>query len=183
MLEATPSRVVPILAIAVALSVGGVGLAQADSHLSAQAAKKGKKKRHTLNADYKSGPLGIIDESANTLTSEDESRLVGQPFGAKKAHLEEVSVLTFTNPGTDYSGTYHFNFKAVVYGHHGGGFRGFYDYSVDANGNQSTPVTGTITGGSGTYRGATGSFVVTDLTPFHLENVQYRGHWQGSMRY
>jgi hypothetical protein len=180
MLKATPRRVAPIIAVIVALSVGGVGLAQADSHPSAHAAK-GKKKRHVLNADYKSGPLGIDNETDNTLQSDDEARLVGRPFGAKKAHLEEISLITYSNPGNDFSGTNQITFKALVYGH--GGFKGSYSYSQDANGNPSSAITGTITGGGGEYRGAKGSFTVTNLVPFHPEQVQYRAHWQGFIRY
>jgi hypothetical protein len=86
-----------------------------------------------------------------------------------------------SSPRTDYSGSYHVTFKAVFYS--GGAFRGFYDYSVDSNGDPSSAITGVITGGGGTFRGAKGSFKVLDFVAFHPESVQYRAHWQGSIRY
>jgi len=180
-------HVVPILAVVIALSVGGIGIAHGSSLPSAPTAKKakGKKKRHVLSADYKTSPVSVIDESPNTVEFSDDAKLVGRPFGNRKAHLTEDSLVTYNQPSptTDFSGTEHTTFKAVFYSGGGDGFRGFYDYALDSNGNATGPITGVITGGSGTFRGAKGSFQVLDLVAFHPESVQYRGHWQGSIRY
>jgi hypothetical protein len=185
MLKATQRHVAPIVAVVVALSVGGIGIAHGSSHPSAHPAKKakGKRKNHVLSVDYKTSPVSVIDETPNTVELSDDAKLVGRPFGNRKAHLDEDSLVTYNqpNPGPDFSGTQHTTFKAVIYG--SGGFSGFYDFSLDSNGNPSGAITGVITGGGGTFRGATGSFQVVDLVAFHPENVQYRAHWQGSIRY
>jgi hypothetical protein len=176
MLEAAPRRVVPIIVVVVGLLVCGTGVAQA------------KKKNHKLSADYKTAPVSVIDEpTPNTVEFSDDAKLVGRPFGNLKAHLDEDSILTYNqaggnSPRTDYSGSFHVTFNAVFYTG-GGKFRGFYDYSVDSNGDPSTPVIGKITGGSGPFRGAKGSFQILDFVAFHPESVQYKGHWQGSIRY
>jgi hypothetical protein len=176
MLEAAPRRVVPIIVVVVGLLVCGTGVAQA------------KKKNHKLSADYKTAPVSVIDEpTPNTVEFSDDAKLVGRPFGNLKAHLDEDSILTYNqaggnSPRIDYSGSFHVTFNAVFYTG-GGKFRGFYDYSVDSNGDPSTPVIGKITGGSGPFRGAKGSFQILDFVAFHPESVQYKGHWQGSIRY
>jgi hypothetical protein len=187
MRKATQRRVAPIVAVVVALSVGGIGIAHGSSHPSAHPAKKGKgkKKNHVLSADYKTSPVSVIDEPGpNTVEFSDEAKLVGRPFGNLKAHLTEDSVVTYNQPrpSSDFSGTEHTTFKAVFFAS-GAFFRGFYDYSLDSNGDPSGPVTGSITGGRGTFRGAKGHFQVVDLVAFHPESVQYKGHWQGSIRY
>ena len=189
MLEATPKRFAPIVAVVVALTVGGIGSAHGSSHLPVHPAKKAKgKKNHKLSADYKTAPVSVIDEpTPNTVEFSDDAKLVGRPFGNLKAHLDEDSVLTFNQASTgssrtDYSGTYHVTFKAAFYGD-GASFRGFYDYSIDSNGDPSSAITGAITGGSGTFRGAKGRFQIVDFVAFHPESVQYKGHWQGSIRY
>jgi hypothetical protein len=176
MLEAAPRRFAPIIVVLVALLVCGTGVAQ------------GKKKNHKLSADYKTAPVSVIDEPTDrTVEFSDDAKLVGRPFGNLKAHLDEDSLLTYTvpstgSPRTDYSGSYHVTFKAVFYSDNAS-FRGFYDYSIDSNGDPSSPITGSITGGKGTYRGAKGSFQIVNFEAFHPESTQYRGHWQGSMRY
>jgi hypothetical protein len=189
MLEATPRRIAPIVAAVVALSVGGIGIAHGSSHPTVDHAKKAKgKKNHKLSADYKTAPVSVIDEpTANTVEFSDDAKLVGRPFGNLKAHLDEDSLLTYNQPSTgttrtDYSGSFHVTFKAVFYSD-GSFFRGFYDYSIDSNGDPSSAITGMITGGRGTYRGAKGSFQVLNFEAFHPESTQYRGHWQGSIRY
>jgi hypothetical protein len=165
--------------------MAGVGVAQGVSQPSAHSAK-GKKKSHKLSADYKTSPVSVIDEPGpNSVEFSDDAKLVGRPFGNRKAHLDEDSLLTYNQPqpSMDFSGTEHTTFKAELFSGDAGTFRGFYDYSLDSNGNPSGPVTGVITGGSGAFRGAKGSFQIVNLVPFHPESVQYRGHWQGSIRY
>ena len=185
-LKTTQRRFAPIVAVAVALSIGGIGIAYGSSHPSAHPAKKGKgkKKRHVLSADYKTSPVSVVDEGPNTVEFSDDAKLVGRPFGNLKAHLTEDSVVTYNQPrpSSDFSGTEHTTFKADFFSS-GAFFRGFYDYSLDSNGDPTGPITGVITGGRGTFRGAKGSFQVADLVAFHPESVQYRGHWQGSIRY
>src|SRR3954471_12890416 len=174
--KATPMRFAPAVAVLVALLVCGTGVAQA------------KKKNHKLSADYKTAPVSVIDEpSANTVEFSHEPTLVGRPFGNLKAHLDEDSLLTYNQADggssrTDYSGSYHVTFKAVFYSDNAS-FRGFYDYSIDSNGDPSGPIIGSITGGRGTFRGAKGSFQIVNFVAFHPESVQYMGHWQGSIRY
>jgi hypothetical protein len=188
MRRATKGHLAPIVAVVVALCVGGIGIAHGNTHPSAHLAKKGKKKNHVLSADYKTSPVSVIDEPGpNTVEFSDDAKLVGRPFGNLKAQLDEDSLLTYNqsssgSPRTDYSGTYHVTFKAVFYGD-GASFRGFYDYSIDSNGDPSSAITGSITGGRGTFRGAKGSFQVLDFVAFHPEATQYKGHWQGSIRY
>ena len=115
----------------------------------------------------------------------DDAKLVGRPFGNRKAHLDETSLVTYNQPqpSQDFSGTEHTTFKAEFFSGDAGKFRGFYDFTLDSNGNATGPINGVITGGSGMFRGASGSFQVQDLVAFHPESVQYRGHWQGSIRY
>jgi hypothetical protein len=175
MLEAAPRRVALIAAVVLAMSVGGTGVAYG-------------KKSHKLNAAYKTAPVSVIDEpTPSTVEFSDDAKLVGRPFGNLKAHLDEDSVLTYNQPSTgsprtDYSGSYHVTFKAVFFSD-GASFRGFYDYSIDSNGDPSSPITGMITGGRGTFRSAKGNFQVVDFVAFHPESTQYMGHWQGSIRY
>ena len=184
----TKRHVALIVSFALALSMGGIGIAQASSHPSAHAAKKGKGKRknHVLNVDYKTSPVSVVDEpSANTVEFADEAKLVGRPFGNRKAHLDEDSLVTYNQPrpSQDFSGTEHTTFKAEFFSGPGGAFRGFYDITLDSNGNPTGPISGAITGGGGMFKGASGSFQVQDLVAFHPESVQYRAHWQGSIRY
>lgn len=183
---AAQRHVAPIVSFVLALSVGGMGIAQATPHPTAHAAKKGKRKNHVLSVDYKTSPVSVIDEPGpNTVEFSDDAKLVGRPFGNRKAHLDEDSLVTYNQPrpSSDFSGTEHTTFKAVFYSGPGGAFRGFYDFSLDSNGNPTGPITGVITGGGGMFKGATGSFQVLDLVAFHPESVQYRAHWQGSIRY
>ncbi len=183
---ATQKRVAPIVFFVLAFSVGGLGLAQASPQPSAHAAKKGKKKNHVLSVDYKTSPVSVTDEpSANTVEFSDDAKLVGRPFGNRKAHLDETSLVTYNQPqpSSDFSGTEHTTFNAVFFSGDGGSFKGYYDYSLDSNGNATGPITGVITGGGGGYKGAKGSFQVQNLVAFHPESVQYRAHWQGSIRY
>jgi hypothetical protein len=158
--------------LAIAVLVIGVGIAQA------------KKKNHVLSADYKTSPIEVLDETPTTLQLGDDAKLVGRPFGNLKAHLTENSLITYNQPrpSDDYSGTEHTTFRADFYAS-GATFRGYYDQTLDSNGSATGPINGVITGGSRLYRGAKGSFQVQNLTAFHLENVQYMGHWQGSIRY
>jgi hypothetical protein len=100
---------------------------------------KGEKKRHTLDADWKTGSQDVIGEGEFGVDVEgtDEAKLVGRPF-AKKALLDERFLFTYNQPGQiprmDYSGRYHVTFDADVFarGKVQGTFRGFYDYSVDS---------------------------------------------------
>jgi len=185
MRRAPRRHIAPVVALVVALAAGGVGIAQGSSGPAAQTAKgKGKKKNHVLSADYKTSPVSVVDETENSVEFSDDAKLVGRPFGNTKAHLTEDAVLTYNQPrpSQDFSGTQHTTFKAEFFAS-GATFRGYYDYTVDSNGDPSGPINGVITGGSGTYRGAKGHFQVLDLVAFHPESVQYRGHWQGSIRY
>jgi hypothetical protein len=189
MLEAAQRHVASIAAVVLGLFVVGMGIAYGSSHPSAHPAiKAAGKKNHKLSADYKTAPVSVIDEpTPTTVEFSDDAKLVGRPFGNLKAHLDEESVLTYNQPSTgsprtDFSGSFHVTFKAVFYSD-GAFFRGFYDYSIDSNGNPSSPITGRITGGRGTFRGAKGSFEVVNFEAFHPEATQYRGHWQGSIRY
>jgi hypothetical protein len=187
-LEAAHRHVAPIAAVALALSVGVAGVAYGDSHPPTQGKVAKGKKSHKLSADYKTAPVSVIDEpSSTTVEFSDDAKLVGRPFGNLKAHLDEESLLTYNQPGgssprTDYSGSFHVTFKAVFYSDNAS-FRGFYDYSIDSNGDPSSPITGSITGGRGKFRGAKGSFQILNFAAFHPESVQYMGHWQGSIRY
>ncbi len=189
MLEAAERHVASIAAVVIALSVGGVGIAYGSSAPSGHRAVEAKgKKSRKLSADYKTAPVSVIDEpTANTVEFSDDAKLVGRPFGNLKAHLDEDSLLTYNQASTgttrtDYSGSYHVTFKAVFFDD-GSSFRGFYDYSIDSNGDPSSAVTGSITSGRGTFRGAKGSFQILNFEAFHPEATQYRGHWQGSIRY
>ncbi len=170
----------------VALSVGGLGVAQVSAHPSPLAKAAGKKKAHKLSLDYKTSPIDVIDEpGAGTVVSSDEAKLTGSPLGRRKAHVDEQDVFTFNVaeqiPRTDYSGTHQIFFKADVFGL--GTFSGSYDYSVDSDGNPSTPITGVIDSGKRAFRGAKGSFSVLDLVAFHTDPEQLRGRWKGSIRY
>lgn len=187
-----PRSVAPIVAVVVTLSAGGIGIAQGSSHPSdfpANAAKS-KKKSYTLDADWKTGPLDVIGEGERGADVEgtDEAKLRGLSF-AKKALLDEVFTLKYNQPGqiprTDYSGTYHVTFDADVFTglKFHGTFRGFYDYSVDSEGNVTAAPTGQITGGSREFKGATGSFTVLDFHNTSNDPVKRAGRWQGTIRY
>ena len=82
----------------------------------------------------------------------------------------------------DIAGSMNVTFKADLIGTPSD-FRGFYDFSLDANGNPSSAITGTITGGHGTFRGATGSFQVLNRVITTPEKSAYTAHWRGSIRY
>ena len=189
-----PRSFAPIVAVAVTLSVGGLGIAQGSSQPSDHRgnAATGKKKVHTLDADWKTGPLDVIGEGerGSDVEGTDEAKLVGRPF-AKKALLDEVFTFTYNQPGQlpriDYSGTYHVTFDADVFSVGGrkfhGTFRGYYDYSVDSEGNPTAAPTGQITGGSREFQGATGSFTVLDFHNTSNDPVKRAGRWKGSIRY
>ena len=186
-----PRSVAPIVALAVTLSVGGLGIAQGSSHPSDPAnAAQSKKKRHVFDADWKTGPQDVIGEGERGADIEgtDEAKLRGLPF-AKKALLDELFQFTYNQrgqiPRMDYSGTFHVTFDADVYdrGKFLGTFSGFYDYSVDSEGNPRAAPTGQITGGSREFKGATGSFTVLDLHNTSNDPVKQAGRWKGSIRY
>ena len=170
---------------------GGTGLVSGSSHLSAPLARAaGKKKNHPLSADFKTPlqnvalPFGL---PPNTIEIVDDGTLTGRPFGRRKPSVSEDGFLTYNQSdpiGTgDFSGRYHINFTALILTRPVSQFRGFYDYSVDANGNPSTAITGVITGGRGMFKGAKGTFQVLDRVVTNPENSAYRSHWQGSIRY
>lgn len=170
----------------VALSVGGLGVAQVSAHPSPLAKAAGKKRVHRLSLDYKTGPVDVIDEvGGGTVVFTDEAKLTGRPLGRRKAHVDERDVFTFNVaeqiPRTDYSGTHQIFFKADVFGL--GTFSGSYDYSVDSDGNPSTAITGVIDSGKGAFRGAKGRFSILDFVRFRNDPVQYKGRWRGSIRY
>ena len=186
-----PRSVAPIVAVVVSLSVGSLGIAQGSSGPSDPAdAAKSKKKSHPLNADWKTGPQDVIGEGerGSDVEGTDEAKLRGLPF-AKKALLDELSQFNYNRSGeiprTDYSGTYHVTFDADVYnrGRFIGTFSGFYDYSVDTEGNPTAPPTGRITGGTRAFKGATGSFTVLDFHYTSHDPVKTAGRWKGSITY
>lgn len=180
-LKATESRVLLILALAVALSASGI--AYGSSHPSAPPARAAKRngRNHALSAQYKSGRIGLDNTTDTTWQFDDSATLVGRPFGGKKASVDELPQLTFDNPPANYPGSFHTTFKADVFPL--GRFRGFYDFTVDANGNRSNGI-GVITGGSGPFRRATGSFRVLDWVPYPVgDTTGYMAHWQGTIRY
>jgi hypothetical protein len=170
-------------------SVGGIAIAQGDSRSSASAAKA--KKTRTLDANWKTGPQDILGEGERgaDLEGSDEAKLEGRPFGKGKALLDEYLRVTYNHPNEiprmDYGGTYHVSFDADVIrrGKFRGTFRGFYDYSVDSEGNPSTVPTGKIIDGSRELKGATGSFTIQDFHSTSNDPVKYAGHWKGSIRY
>jgi hypothetical protein len=182
-------RLTPIVAVVVISSVGGMGIAQGSSHPSANAAMG--KKSHTLDAAWKTGPGDITGEGERgaDLEGGDEAKLVGRPFGKGKALLEEEFRFTYNHPDeiprNDYGGEYHVSFDADVIEHaeFQGTFSGFYDYSVDSEGNPSTVPTGQITGGSRRFKGATGNFTIQDFHSTSNDPVKYAGRWKGSIRY
>ena len=184
--------VAPIVAVLVTLPVAGMGIAQGKSSPPdfPATASRSKKKSHAFNAAWKTGPHDVIGEGerGSDVEGTDEAKLTGLPF-AKKALLDELSKLTYNHPGqiprTDYSGTYHITFDADVFnrGKVIGTFSGFYDYSVDAEGNPTAAPTGRITGGSREFKGATGSFTVLDLHNTSNDPVKQAGRWKGSIRY
>ena len=187
-----PRTVAPIVALVVALSVGGLGIAQGSSRppdVPANAAKA-KKKTYAFNADWKTGPQDVIGEGerGSDVEGTDEAKLRGLPF-AKKALLDELSRFTYDHPDQiprmDYSGTYHVTFDAGVYdrGMFLGTFSGFYDYSVDSEGNPTAAPIGRITGGTREFKGAKGSFTVLDLHYTSNDPAKQAGRWKGSISY
>jgi hypothetical protein len=170
--EAAQKRVVLVVALAVALLVGG----------TAQQALA-KKRSHTLSADYKSGRIGVDDTTPTTMQTDDQGSLAGRPFGSTE-ELNELTLVTYNAPNClpFCTGTEHTTFKADFPGR--GIFRGFYDFSFGSEGNPSSPITGTITGGSGAFRGAKGRFQVVNRVAVPVgDTTGYTAHWQGSIRY
>lgn len=171
------------------LSVGGMGIAQGSSHTSASASKA--KKTRTLDAAWKTSPQDIFGEGERgaDLEGSDEAKLEGRPFGKGNALLDETFRFTYDHPDeiprNDYGGRYHVTFDADVIrrGKFRGTFRGFYDYSVDSEGNPSTVPTGKIIDGGRELKGATGSFTIQDFHVTSNDPVKYAGHWKGSIRY
>jgi hypothetical protein len=186
----SPRRFAPMVAAVVVLLVGGIGIAQGSSHSSVTAAK-GKKKRHTLDAGWKTGPQDVIGEGERgaDLEGTDEAKLEGRPFGKGKALLDESFRFDYNHPGeiprNDYGGEYEVSFEADVIrrGRFRGTFSGFYEYSVDSEGNPSTVPTGRITAGTRELKGATGSFTIQDFHSTSNDPVKYAGRWKGSIRY
>ena len=190
-------NVATIAAAVVALAVGGMGIARGSSDLSTERAKaaKSKKKRHALDVDYKTGQIDVISEGEglSDVQFSDKAKLAGRPFGSYKAHLEEDRFFTFNAPNQvprmDFSGTEQVSFKAAVYaskkfrGRPTGKFRGVYNYSLDSDGNILNPITGVITSGSGTFKGAGGRFDVLDLHRTSNDPERLGGHWTGFIRY
>jgi hypothetical protein len=185
--------VAPVVAVVVALSVGGMGIAQGSSHASTDRAKAAKaKKRHQLDVDYKTGFIDVVGEGegSSDVQFSDEAKLAGRPFGSYKAHLDEDRFFTYTTPNQiprmDYSGSENVSFTAVVAGDgrsSGGKFRGFYSFSLDADGNILNPISGVITSGSGKFKGAGGRFDVLDLHRTSTNPERQGGHWKGFIRY
>jgi hypothetical protein len=175
-----------IIAVAVTLSVGGVGITQGSPRTPdfAATAAKSKKRSYSFNATWKTGPQDVIGEGerGSDIEGTDEAKLRGLPF-AKKALLDEFSQLTYNHPNQipreDFSGTYHVSFDASVYnrGKFIGTFKGFYDYSVDSEGNPTAPPTGRITGGTRQFKGATGSFTVLDFHNTQSDPLKQAGRW------
>jgi len=187
----------PIAAVVVALLAGSIGIAQGSSDPPTDRAKaaKGKKKRHTLDVAYKTSQIDVVGEGegSSDVQSSDDAKLAGRPFGVYKAHLDEDRFFTYKVPGqiprNDYSGTENVSFKAAVFanpkfrGRATGTFRGFYNYSLDSDGNILSPITGVITSGTGTFKGAGGRFDVLGLVRTSNDPERQAGHWKGFIRY
>lgn len=186
-----------VLAILIALAVGGIGIAQGSSQPPRHPAKaaKAKPKRHALDVDYKSGQVDVIGEGegSSDLQSSDEATLTGPPFAGHTAEVDESRFFTYTNrdeiPHHDFSGREQVSFEVAVFasskfkGRATGKLRGLYDYAVDSEGNPLNPITGVITSGSGTFKGAGGRFTVLDFHPTNNDPVRYAAHWKGFIRY
>jgi hypothetical protein len=185
MLEAAQRQRAPIVALMVVFLGGGIGVAQGSSHPSPPLATKATgKKTHVLSVDYKSGRRGIDNTTPTTTQLDDQGRIAGRPFGGKRVEVDELIVDTYNSPNCIpfCSGTEHTTFKIDAFPR--GKVRGFYDFSFGSDGNPSTPITGSITGGSGTFRGAKGSFQVVNRVAVHIgDTTGYTAHWQGSIRY
>jgi len=174
-----------ILLVALFLSMGiGIGSAHGSSNQPTPPAKEAKGKRnHVLSADYRSGRIGVDNTTATTTQFDDQGSLAGRPLG-KNADLNELTLQTYNSPNClpRCSGMEHTAFKAVVSGR--GTFRGVYDFSFGTDGNPSGPIIGSITGGSGAFRGAKGSFQVLNRVAVPIgDTTGYTAHWQGSIRY
>jgi hypothetical protein len=189
-------RVAPVAAVVVALSAGGMGIAQGSSHPPSDRAKAAKgKKRHTLDVAYKTSQIDIVGEGEGSSDAElsDDAKLQGRPFGVYKAHLDEDRFFTYTVPNqiprSDYSGSESVSFKAAVFadpkfrGRTTGTFRGLYTYSLDSDGNILSPITGVITSGTGTFKGAGGRFDVLGLVRTSHDPERQAGRWRGFIRY
>ena len=117
MLKPTQRRFALVVAVVVAVSVGGIGArARQLAPVGSSAKAKGKKKNHVLSADYKTSPVSVIDETENSVEFSDDAKLVGRPSDST-APSDEDSVLTYNQPrpSPDFSGTEHTTFKAVFY--------------------------------------------------------------------
>lgn len=186
-------NVAPIVAVVVALSVGGIGIAQGSSNPSDHLAKAAaKKKRHTLNVAYKSGQIDVIDEGTETadVVFQAYSKLKGRPFGAFKAQMNEERFLKWNVPNQipriDASATVQVTFTAVIRGarkSEDGRFRGFWNYSQDSAGNILSPITGIISSGSGKFKGAGGRFDVIGIHNTSNDPVRQEARWTGFIRY
>jgi hypothetical protein len=186
-------NVAPIVAVVVALSVGGTGIAQGSSDPSDHLAKAAaKKKRHTLNVAYKSGQIDVIDEGTETadVVFQAYSKLKGRPFGAFKAQMNEERFLKWNVPNQipriDASATVQVTFTAVIRGarkSEDGRFRGFWNYSQDSAGNILSPITGIISSGSGKFKGAGGRFDVIGIHNTSNDPVRQEARWTGFIRY
>jgi hypothetical protein len=183
-----------IVAVVVALSVGGAGIALGSPQRPDYPATAAKGKNHSLKVDYKSSFETVLGEGEGpggaTTEISIESKLKGRPFGSKKAFLDETDLFTLNqpvqSPRTDFSGTHHVTFTARFNPggkFDGAKFRGFYDYAVDANGIPSTPMVGEITGGTRIFKGAKGSFTVLDFVVISPDPVRHAARWEGSIRY
>jgi hypothetical protein len=191
-----PRAVAPVVAVVVTLVVGGVGAAQGSAPAPQGHAKASKsKKRHALDVDYRSGFVDVVGEGEGPSDVEfsDEATLTGRPFGRHKAELNESRFFTYNSPHEiprmDYSGREQVSFEALVFGSSKfkgrptGKLRGLYDYAVDSEGNPLDPITGVITSGGGTFRGAGGRFTVLGLHTTNNDPVKLAAHWKGFIRY
>ena len=140
------------LALVAALAVSGTALAAARSH--------------SVNARAKVVGLGI--ESGKSVAL---AKIVGPPFGA-----DNVALLKYRVSGTHVSGTF------VSYGAHGS-LHGTISQTVSPQPDQSVNFTGSarVLGGSGTYRGATGTLTFSGHEAANDPVINYAIH--GSVKY
>jgi hypothetical protein len=166
------------------------GSAQPSDHpaKAAKKKKKGKKpKRRALDVEYKTEQISVTDEGGSSdVEFGTYSKLLGKPFGAFKPNMDEWRYLNWVVPGqvprTDFSATVQVTFTASILGQTGR-FKGFWNYSQDADGNILHPITGVITSGTGQFKGAGGRFAVLDLHDTGSEIQKQAGHWKGFIRY
>jgi hypothetical protein len=170
--EGSKRQLALIIAATVVLSLGFAGVAHA------------KKRNHVLSVDYKSGRRGIDNTTPMTTQLDDQGTLVGRPFGSKEVKVDELILDTYNSPNClpFCTGTEHTTFRIDAFPN--GMLRGSYDFSFGSDGNPSSPITGSITGGSGKFRGAKGSFQVLNRVAVPIgDTTGYTGRWQGSIRY